>query len=187
MINQNIFNNIDADLNHINQLYPDFNFPNRSDYYNSAKINEVYCRNEEDFSVYHLNICSLYPKFDEILGELSLLTFNFDILCFTETWLTDESKGLLAIDNYNSYHTIRRDRRGGGVTAFISTKFKSNIIEPISVVTPHVESLCIELMMGAVNILCCVIYLDLLVEIVNYFMILFIQFLIWSTFGNIMK
>ena len=69
-------------------------------------------------SIVHYNIQSLLPKIDIIASELSA----FDILTFSETWLSDSTKDeQLVIKGFSKI--IRRDRVSdgyGGVAAYIS-------------------------------------------------------------------
>ena len=56
--------------------------------------------NEHDLNIIKCNIKSQYAHDDEFLGiqlnseELSVLHVIFDILCFSESWLTDATKQL---------------------------------------------------------------------------------------------
>ena len=67
-------------------------------------------------SLMHLNIQSLKPKIDIIRGNLS----NFDILCFTESWLNpttlDSEIELPGFDP--PYRNDRLGRHGGGVIVY---------------------------------------------------------------------
>lgn len=150
--------NIDADLNHFNSVYPDYDLSKSSPYFDSGKLNGAYRRNEKDFSVYHLNICSLYPKFEEVCAELSLLTFKFDIICFTESWLTEATSGMLSMDNYESFHNFRNDRRGGGISAFVRGSYETSLVGELTNTTIDFESLFLEISVGSQRILCGVIY-----------------------------
>ena len=143
--NPNIFDELDADLNHINSLYPNLNDTNSSLYYSYAKLNHACSKDMSKFSIIHFNIRSILPKIDEIRSELSLLEFPFSVLCFTESWLTDQLKNLVSFDRYDAFHNLRVDRRGGGISVFVSKEFKTNILSDYTVMTEHFESLFIEL------------------------------------------
>ncbi len=69
----------------------------------------------------HLNICSLSPKSDDI--RYTLLESHLDILCLSETWLTDVTSSGPLIQN--GFSLLRQDRclgyrsRGGGLLTFV--------------------------------------------------------------------
>ena len=117
--NPNVFNDLDADLNHVNALYPDFNNSASSLYYNFSKLNSVFSDRNLCFSIIHFNIRSLFPKLDEIRTELSNLIFQFDLLCFTESWMSESLRDLVVFEKYNAYRNVRLGRRGGGVSVFV--------------------------------------------------------------------
>ena len=48
----------------------------------------------------------------------------------TETWFSDDYQG--SIMNYNSFHTIRSERRSGGVSIYCDKKIISQKIENLS-------------------------------------------------------
>ena len=54
------FDNIDADINHFEQLYPSIGVNNFDQYYDSGKFNSVFSVNgTRDFSVIHVKIRSI--------------------------------------------------------------------------------------------------------------------------------
>ena len=66
----------------------------------------------------HLNVCSMYRKLDEL--RFLLMKINLDILCISETWLSQTtSDNLISIHGYTLF---RRDRvdgcRGGDVCIY---------------------------------------------------------------------
>ena len=67
-------------------------------------------------SLIHLNIQSICPKLDIINGNLR----DFDILCFTESWLDPNvNDSELMLDNFNiPFRHDRQDRAGGGVIVY---------------------------------------------------------------------
>ena len=67
-------------------------------------------------SLIHLNIQSICPKLDIINGNLK----DFDILCFTESWLDPNvNDSELMLDNFNvPFRFDRQDRAGGGVIVY---------------------------------------------------------------------
>ena len=152
-----VFENIDVDLNHINTMYPDYNQDFCSKYYDYSKLDST-LKNSNCFSVIHFNICSLYPKLDELRAELSLLNYNFDVIHCTESWLTPQTKDLVSIESYNSFHNLREDRRGGGVSIFVLKKFSVVVLSQLTVSNVNIESLFVEIDFGSMKVLTGSIY-----------------------------
>ena len=68
-------------------------------------------------SVLHLNIRSLSKNF-ESFKELYLLSFKFNIVCFSETLSKEEKvneNSLYQLKGYNLLHQNRKHKNGGGV------------------------------------------------------------------------
>ena len=75
------------------------------------------CGNQRTLSIINLNCQSISNKKGDKLDLIE--TYNPDIICGTETWLTKEHKdGELCIgflDSYDLFRRDRTDRQGGGV------------------------------------------------------------------------
>ena len=67
-------------------------------------------------------------------------------LVLTETWFTDAYQG--SIVNYNSYHTIRSDRRSGGVSVFVDKNFHSHMIVNLCYANQNIEICTVRIMLG---------------------------------------
>ena len=78
--------------------HPDSNFYNA----NVQKLDTPYISSEEfpslrinteqnDFSIFHLNIRSIKIFFGNFNLFLSSLNFNFSVICLSETWLDEET------------------------------------------------------------------------------------------------
>ena len=61
-------------------------------FYNAVVSNDL----SNNISYFHLNCRSLLANFDNINVLLTSLTLKFDIITFSETWLTDETTKFLA-------------------------------------------------------------------------------------------
>ena len=83
--NDDIFNDIDPELNQFAEIFPDLNNSEHSDYYSIDKFNENFVTNVNDWNIIHCNIRSLYAHHDEFLSLLSVLRVKFDILYFSES------------------------------------------------------------------------------------------------------
>jgi len=77
--------NIDADVNHFNELYPQLETNSQSEYHDISKLNSLDYLPNRDLSVIHLNCRSLNANYDEILALFDLVKIKFDVICFTES------------------------------------------------------------------------------------------------------
>ena len=144
-MDNSIFDDLDADVNHLNHLYPDLNNNHESKYYDSNQFNSNIICDENDFSILNLNIRSISSNIDILNSFLSTLNRQFDVLSFTESWLNETTKNLISINNYYSLHSLRPSKRGGGVSIFIKNNISSKLIESCSVSLPFIESLFFEI------------------------------------------
>ena len=71
----------------------------------------------------HLNCRSMHPKFKELKH-----TFNeFEIITFSESWLTDMHDAALLSWPHKNFHRIDRpDRAGGGLITYLSNRLFSH-------------------------------------------------------------
>ena len=81
--NDDIFNDIDPEINHFAEIFPYLNNSEHSDFYSTDKFNENCVTNVNYLNLIHSNIRSLHH--DEFLALLSVLRVKFDILCFSES------------------------------------------------------------------------------------------------------
>lgn len=86
-----------------------------------TNINNVSVNN---FNCIYLNIRSLRNKLDEILLFLASFNKTIHILILVETWLHESEKSITNLPSYNSIHSVRTDKLGGGVSIFV----KDNLI-----------------------------------------------------------
>ena len=112
------------------------------------------------FSTFHLNIRSLSKNYDCLKTYLSTLTHSFSVLAFSETWLTDDLLSLFPLSNYNSSHSCRNNRTGGGVSLYVSNAYNFISRKDLSAdfATTHVESVFIDLALGRKNVIVGCIY-----------------------------
>ena len=105
MSDRNPLDELDADVNHLNELFPgaptEFGTP--TDYYYIQDLNSNFTVAGDDFSLIHLNIRSLNCNGDAFSAVVDQLNFRFDVMCFTESWLNPYTSGLV---NFNSYKPL---------------------------------------------------------------------------------
>ena len=120
------FNQIDPDINHYGAIN-NLGFPVcETEYFDIDKFNLKFQSNHRNLSIIHLNIRSINQNSDNFSVFLSNLNLKFDIICLSETWLTEGGALADFLPNHDAYHSCRRgNRRGGGVSIFIAKRLKS--------------------------------------------------------------
>ena len=93
--NDDIFNDIDPEVNNFAEIFPDLNNSELSDYYLINKFNKSCVTNVNDLNIIHCYIRSVCAHHDEFLSLLCILCVTFDILCFSESWLTEATKQMI--------------------------------------------------------------------------------------------
>lgn len=115
-------------------------------------VNGNIAHNDNRLSVFHLNTRSIRNKCDEIEQLLDCLELRFDILAFTETWLTNDSH----IPEFNGYyHTeiFRTGKKGGGVSLYYKSYLACSVISEYTRVSANYECLlvgCRDYIIGVV-------------------------------------
>ena len=78
------------------------------------------------------------------------MNFNFSVICFSETWLYDDtlatSRSLYELPNYKSIHQVRNYSKRGGVSIYINKSLNSKSRPDLSINSREVESLSIEIL-----------------------------------------
>ena len=141
-----MLDNIDADIHHFEELYPCVNESNLKQYYDGNEFNVKFpCNNSNDLSILHTNIRSLRKNGDELCGHLESLNKKFDIVCLTETWITELPVVDDIFPSYSSFHSIRKSKSGGGCAIYINKKFNSSIITDLTVNESYIETVSIQI------------------------------------------
>ena len=149
---------IDPDINHFNSIHSGINNTWNSSYYSIDSFNGEFSKSCNDFLLIHVNIRSLFHKIDHFLSLLNLLTTQFDMICFTESWLTNDTKHLINIPGYTSYHTLRLNRRGGGISMYVSDRFLVTTLDEVSVCSSVIETLFLNVSYGGKTFIVGTIY-----------------------------
>lgn len=107
-----------------------------------------------NLNIIHLNIQSILPKMDILEAEMQ----NYDILVFTETWLSPQtSDDDILITNFEPpYRRDRQDRIGGGVAIYTRTGIQS--VRRHDLMHGNIEALCIEVSIKSHTFLICGLY-----------------------------
>ena len=119
IVNDNFFNSeSDPDIN----FYCDIS-PLNTKYFNPNEIGEGFqCLCKSGFFVLHVNIRSINKNFETFKNFYSKLNCMFRMICFSETWATDNSicnVSNFQIENYTVLHQVRESGRGGGLSIFV--------------------------------------------------------------------
>lgn len=145
---------IDPDVNLLNDYgIPDSNYLNEDDF--QELIKDI---NGHKLSFLHLNARSLKKNFDAIDQALDSFKFPFSVIGISETWHTDLTKDSFEIDNYVSLHRVRQDRRGGGVSFYISSTLSFKERTDLALQVDDVEFIFIEILVQRKKIIVGLIY-----------------------------
>ena len=154
-----ILDDVDIENNHFNVIYPCLNSNECSRYYNIEQFNNTKLNKRSDFLLLSFNIRSLSSNYDLFNGFSHLLNKEFDVICFTESWLKEGNKDIYNFEGYNALHNLRTDgRRGGGISIYISSYFNVNIISECTIMETYIETLFVEVSQSNKNILIATVY-----------------------------
>ena len=166
---------IDPDLNHFES---DVNFETHT-------ITTFSNKQDIDLNalkIIHHNARSLMKtgRIDEYHTFLQTLKTPFDILIFSETWLTSDKIDLCRFDGFQSIHLIRPSDdnldfkvRGGGISIFIKDNLEFKHRDDLTIILPFMECSFIEIKFNNQNYLIGGIYripntdIDEFIEIFN--------------------
>ena len=109
---RSLLNDIDPDINYI-----DSKCQLNSRYYTEEEFNDS-LKFDDNFSILHLNICSIPTHFNEFVSYLDTLNLDFKVIGLSETWLT-KNHTLYNLANYRVEFDYRPKRRGGGTSLCI--------------------------------------------------------------------
>ena len=103
---------------------------------------------KNSFSVLHLNIRSINKNFEGFSEFYSKLNHVFSVICFSETWASEENinkNSTFQLKNYNVIHQVRNFRKGGGLCIFIHESLCYKLRKDLSINSEAIESLSIEI------------------------------------------
>ena len=132
--------NIDLDVNQFYIRSRNVNFP-RSE--NIFLDNFPLRMQNSVISLLTFNIRSISSNFQYFVDTLLSYHMHIDVLGLTETRLDADISPLYKLPDYDMF-TTNRNRYGGGVVIYISSKYKSSKMSEFSVLEPFLESLGIE-------------------------------------------
>ena len=115
----------------LSQIDPDMNYPQLNDpfststYYDEKSFNFSFSNNN-NLSLFHMNIRSIPKHFSDLKAYLANLKHSFSVIGISETWLQDEVPSYPLV-NYGLELDYRSHKRGGGVSLYLheSLQYKS--------------------------------------------------------------
>ena len=156
---ENHCNHEDISMEIVNQLHGHMDFESVSNYYDLILYNKLLEEHEtKKLNIIHFNSRSLPKNYDNILSFLNSLNTPPDILTFTETWLSDNNKHLYKFKGYHSYHIIRKSRRQGGVSIFVSDLLYSQDFKELTIINENIEMLTVKIVTNSFSFLICTVY-----------------------------
>ena len=131
-------------MNQINDIDPDLNFANDAEcsYFTSQNIHNIL--NNNMLNIFHVNIRSCHKNLDGLILLLGNLRVYFSVLILSETRL-DSEDDFHEVPGYKSFHCVRRDRRGGGVSILVRSNLSDTLVPQLTCVGPSFESLGVTL------------------------------------------
>ena len=120
-----ILENIDIELNHFNNIYPDIHANQAIQYFSTETFQTQFPNLKPcDLSVIHLNIRSIHANGSVFCSYLETLKSKFDLICLSETWNNNSPIIDHFFPSYIGFHSSRPEGvRGGGVSIFVSKRF----------------------------------------------------------------
>ena len=119
-------------------------------YFSLAELKENHnALDNRSFSILHVNIRSLNKNFGNFKSMLSDLSYDFSVICVSETWCSNDSfqnNSDYNLSQYNSVHQERKGKRGGGVCVYINKKYNFKYRTDFSASDENHETLSIEIM-----------------------------------------
>ena len=142
-----LFTEIDIDINHFDEIFSNLSLGNTSQYYDNERFNNLFCVNgERDLSVLHLNIRSMNKNGDCLITYLSLLNRKFDVLCLSETFVNDISIVEDFLDGYRGFHSIRDGNRArGGVAIYVKKDLITTVVPALTVNLDFIETVFVQI------------------------------------------
>ena len=154
---QDRLSDLNFEIGHFNETYS--GMESGGSYYDIDRFANEITKTKNDLSFVHINARSLWPKLDEIQSEIIDLKMEFDLICFTETWLSGDNVNMTVWENYRFVHLERsNNRRGGGVGALVHNKFSDVVRLECSYSDQNIQVMCLEVSVKNMKYLLCIIY-----------------------------
>ena len=121
----------------INQVFDDNENATSCNYYNIDELNKLNINRHHSLFILHLNISSLFSHIDDLKIFLSLLTAKVDILCLSESRLSQNNPVTTNLDipGYAFEHTPT-ELSAGGTLMYISNDISYVLRNDLQIYSP---------------------------------------------------
>ena len=123
-----------------NDVFPAYCDGTHSPYYSLERYNNEFRNASPSFNALHMNVCSLNANGYLFSSYLNAMYKTPDVFVMTETWLAEVSLELGTFDGYNSFHAVRNDARGGGVSVCVDSQYHASKIEDLCTTDDNIEA-----------------------------------------------
>ena len=95
-------------------------------YYSHLNVTQGSC--SKHLNVLHMNARSILSdaKFEEFQLFVKGSILQWQVICVSESWVSDEMIPLRQLDGYTGYFKNRKTKIGGGVIIFVNNKYLHN-------------------------------------------------------------
>ena len=110
-------------------------------YYDPNEICNILQPNANNLFILHVNARSLPKKIDNLKILLASIHLSPDVICITESWLSESNNRNSNIEGYNSFHICRPYDTHGGVSILVKKNITSYQIDKFTYVDKDIEFL----------------------------------------------
>ena len=133
----------DPDINFFNNKLQEIDSP----YFSVENFETVSDQlNGDKFSILHLNIRSLNKSIDNLRDFLASLKGKFSVTVLTESWYdeTANKNSLFDLENYNSVHKTRKNKKRGGICIYIHKSIHFKVRNDLALFNDEIETASVE-------------------------------------------
>ena len=114
-------------------------------YYTIENYNSFLIHNSDVpyYRLLNFNVRRFFANHDEIVTMLNSLFELQTIIILTEIWNSENVGNMCELDNFKSYHTFRKDKRGGDVSVFCLNSLDCQKVDRFSSCEPDFETCCV--------------------------------------------
>ena len=134
----------DPDLQYFNKYHDGLT---NCGYYNEDTFNvkrKQCVDSDNNFSLIHLNVRSAPKNLSEFELYLNQLDLRFNVIGLSETWFNDSTVNLYNLPGYSASHVYRKQKRGGGVSVFVSDNINYHCRRDLDVADENFEAVFVE-------------------------------------------
>lgn len=134
--NNSLLDEIDPDQHYFDELYSIVD-QNQTKYFSVRDYNNLCIENRSHITLMNYNVRSFRANSDTMVSMFYEECSHPEILVLSETWFTDQLQD--GLNSYCSYHTVRSNRRSGGVSVFVRQCFSSRKLFDLSFANETIE------------------------------------------------